>query len=68
MEGWRFLLGGGRFALLEPWCAFVRERREGGKGVSEDTWCQVLVMRPRSTDTLQRAPLPSARLPQGDRI
>ena len=42
VEGWRFLLGGGRFALLEPWCAFVRERREGGKGVSEDTWCQVL--------------------------
>ena len=42
VEGWRFLLGGGRFTLLEPWCAFVRERREGGKGVSEDTWCQVL--------------------------
>ena len=48
VEGWRFLLGGGRFTLLEPWCAFV-PRREGPKGVSEDTWCQVLDSRTLST-------------------
>jgi DCN1-like protein 1/2 len=44
VEGWRFLLGNGRFGLLEPWCAFVARRGVRGvsKGVSEDTWCQVL--------------------------
>ena len=54
VEGWRFLLGGGRFALLEPWCAFVRERREGGKGVSEDTWCQVLDFAHSCNDVARR--------------
>ena len=54
VEGWRFLLGGGRFTLLEPWCAFVRERREGGKGVSEDTWCQVLDFAHSCNDVARR--------------
>ena len=42
VEGWRFVLGGGRFALLPQWCDFVH-RRPGTKGISEDTWCQVRV-------------------------
>lgn len=40
VDSWRFVLGGGRFALLGPWCDFV-SGRAGSKGVSEDTWCQV---------------------------
>jgi len=40
VDGWGFVLGGGRFALLGPWCDFVT-RRAGTKGISEDTWCQV---------------------------
>jgi len=41
-ESWRFLLGGGRFGLLAPWCEFVAKRADTStKGISEDTWCQV---------------------------
>ena len=47
LEAWRFVLGGGRFALLEPWCDFV-SRRSGNKGISEDTWCQVRLSPSRS--------------------
>lgn len=47
VDGWRFLLGNGRFALLEAWCDFV-SRRTGDKGVSEDTWCQVRPPPPRA--------------------
>jgi DCN1-like protein 1/2 len=42
LEGWRFLLADGRFALLAQWCEFVGGARADAKGISEDTWCQVL--------------------------
>jgi len=38
---WRFVLGNGRFALLDLWLTFVNGK-DLGRGVSEDTWCQVL--------------------------
>lgn len=40
-RAWAFALAGGRFSLLERFCAFVRGRSLP-RGVSEDTWCQVL--------------------------
>jgi DCN1-like protein 1/2 len=40
-RAWAFALAGGRFNLLERFCAFVRGRILP-RGVSEDTWCQVL--------------------------
>ena len=40
-HAWAFALANGRFTLLERFCAFVKGRRLP-RGVSEDTWCQVL--------------------------
>ena len=40
-NAWAFALANGRFTLLERFCAFVKGRRLP-RGVSEDTWCQVL--------------------------
>jgi len=41
LQAWGFVLGNGRFQLLGEWLAFV-ERKQLARGVSEDTWCQVL--------------------------
>ena len=40
-NAWAFALANGRFTLLERFCAFVKNRSLP-RGVSEDTWCQVL--------------------------
>ena len=40
-RAWAFALANGRFCLLERFCAFVQSR-DLPRGVSEDTWCQVL--------------------------
>jgi DCN1-like protein 1/2 len=41
LDAWRFVLGGGRFTLLREWCDFVAAL-DAHRGISEDTWCQVL--------------------------
>lgn len=41
LDAWRFVLGGGRFTLLREWCDFVAAL-DPHRGISEDTWCQVL--------------------------
>ena len=45
-NAWAFALANGRFTLLERFCAFVKNRSLP-RGVSEDTWCQVLRLRGR---------------------
>ena len=40
-RAWAFALANGRFTLLERFCLFVQSR-DLPRGVSEDTWCQVL--------------------------
>ena len=40
-RAWTLALGNGRFRFLERFCAFVQSR-DLPRGVSEDTWCQVL--------------------------
>ena len=40
-RAWAFALADGRFRFLERFCAFV-QTRDLPRGVSEDTWCQVL--------------------------
>lgn len=42
IDGWTLVLRG-RFRLLQPWCAFLRSKRQQRVTVSEDTWSQVLL-------------------------
>ena len=41
VTAWQFILGEGRFQFLELWLTFVKGK-DLRRGVSEDTWCQVL--------------------------